>query len=243
MIGTRITMLRKKLKINQTQLAGYLNVKPAAISQMESGRIRPSLDKVIEMARLWDVNLHWLLTGGGPMFVEGAPTPMRKKARSKLKKVNEFISAELDQLARERGEVKESEIVNIPVSGEIAAGPPVPSTEPEVEFLTVRRGVIRGVMDDYICLRVNGRSMEPIICNNDLILIRQNKDWRKLSGQICAVRLDGGITLKRLVLDDKERMIILTPLNDEFKPLLVNPEEHQDITLLGSLYYLMRKVG
>lgn len=70
MIGTRITMLRKKLKINQTQLAGYLNVKPAAISQMESGRIRPSLDKVIEMARLWDVNLHWLLTGGGPMFVE-----------------------------------------------------------------------------------------------------------------------------------------------------------------------------
>jgi SOS-response transcriptional repressor LexA len=240
MLGNRIRKLRERLKINQTVMAEHLKIKPSAICQMESGRIRPSLETVIEMARIWDVNLHWLLTGVGPMFMEGSPN--RRKARAKLKKVSEFISGELDQLAQTRVEDQESEIINIPVSGEIAAGKPVQSVEPQLEFLTVRRGMIRGVLDDYVCLRVNGRSMEPEICNNDLVLIRQSKDWYRLSGQICAVRVDGGITLKRLILDDKEKMIILAPLNDEFKPILVNPEEHQDVTLIGSLFYLMRKV-
>lgn len=149
----------------------------------------------------------------------------------------------METLTRNREEERASETIDIPVTGEIAAGPPVENFQGQIEFLTVRRGMVRGVLDDFVCLRVNGNSMEPSICHNDLVLIRQSQDWNKLSGQICALRIEGGITLKRLVMDDKEKMIILVPLNDEYKPMLINPEEHQDIKLLGSLFYLMRKVS
>ena len=82
--------------------------------------------------------------------------------------------------------------------------------------------------------------MEPDIRNNDVVLIRQNQEWRLLDGKICAVRIDGAITLKKLMLDDARKMIVLIPLNEDFQPILVNPENHRDIALLGSLFYLFR---
>ncbi|MBP7205308.1 MAG: S24 family peptidase, partial [Candidatus Cloacimonetes bacterium] len=148
-----------------------------------------------------------------------------------------------DVLTRYREQQRWAETLDIPVSGEIAAGPPVENFDTYMEFLTIRRGMIHGVVDSYVCLRVNGNSMEPTVCNNDLVLIRQSQDWYGLTGHICALRIDGGITLKRLLLDQKEKMIILVSLNEEYQPQLINPDEHQDITLIGSLFYLMRKVS
>ncbi len=241
MIGKRMRALRLNLKVTQSALASKLKVKPSAISQIESGKIRPSTDTMLLLTRLCDVNLHWLITGKGPMWVD--PRDTRQKTKEKLQQVRNFINSELDVLVRSREQERWAELLDIPVSGEIAAGPPVENFETYMEFLTIRRGMIHGVMDDYVCLRVNGSSMEPTVFNNDLVLIRQNQDWKKLAGQICALRIDGGITLKRLVLDDKEKMIILVSLNDEYQPILINPDEHQDVTLIGSLYYLMRKVS
>lgn len=241
MIKQRMKALRLHLKVTQTALAKKLNVKPSAISQIESGRIRPSTDTMLLLTKLCDVNLHWLITGKGPMWVD--PCDSRQKTREKLKQVRKYINNELDLLTHNREMERWSETLDIPVSGEIAAGPPVENFDTYMEFLTIRRGMIRGVMDDYVCLRVNGNSMEPTVCNNDLVLIRQSQDWYGLDGQICALRIDGGITLKRLLLDKKEKRIILVSLNDEYQPMLINPEEHQDITLIGSLFYLMRKVS
>ncbi len=241
MIGKRIKALRLTLKVTQTDLAKKLNVKPSAISQIESGKINPSTEKMKLLTRLCDVNLHWLITGKGPMWVD--PRDSRKKTREKLQEVRAFIHSELDILTRTREQQNWAESLDIPVSGEIAAGPPVENFDTYMEFLTIRRGMIRGVVDDYVCLRVNGNSIEPQVCNNDLVLIRQSQDWNGLDGQICALRIDGGITLKRLVLDEREKMIILVSLNDEYQPILIKPDEHQDITLIGSLFYLMRKVS
>ncbi|HPH61690.1 MAG TPA: XRE family transcriptional regulator, partial [Candidatus Syntrophosphaera sp.] len=240
-IGRRMMALRLTLKVTQSALAKTLKVKPSAISQIESGKIRPSTDTMLLLTKLCDVNLHWLITGKGPMWVD--PQDSRQKTREKLNQVRDFIHSELDVLARSREQARWADLLDIPVSGEIAAGPPVDNFDTYMEFLTIRRAMIRGVVDDYVCLRVNGCSMEPTVLNNDLVLIRQSQDWRQLAGQICALRIDGGITLKRLMMDDKEKMIILVSLNDEYQPLLINPDEHQDITLIGSLYYLMRKVS
>ncbi len=241
MIGKRMRALRLHLKVSQTALAKKLNVKPSAISQIESGKIRPGNDTMLLLTKLCDVNLHWLLTGKGPMWVD--PLDSRQKTREKLQQVRTFINSELDVLTRYREQQRWAETLDIPVSGEIAAGPPVENFDTYMEFLTIRRGMIHGVVDSYVCLRVNGNSMEPTVCNNDLVLIRQSQDWYGLTGHICALRIDGGITLKRLLLDQKEKMIILVSLNEEYQPQLINPDEHQDITLIGSLFYLMRKVS
>lgn len=92
MLGARIKTLRKKLKINQSTLAKNLGVKPSAVSQMESGGIKPSVDTLITLARICDVNLHWIITGFGPMFME--ETKKGEKSKKKLLQVRDFINSE-----------------------------------------------------------------------------------------------------------------------------------------------------
>ncbi len=41
----------------------------------------------------------------------------------------------------------------------------------------------------------------------------------ELAGKICAVRIDGGITLKRLILDDVQKMIVLLSINENYQPI------------------------
>jgi len=126
------------------------------------------------------------------------------------------------------------------VKGEIAAGAPLENNGDTLEVITVRRSMIRGEVTDYVALRVNGHSMEPDIRHNDVVLIKHSTDWDQLAGKICAVRIDGSITLKKMMLDDAQKTIVLVPLNEDFQPILVNPDNHRDVVLLGSMFYLQR---
>ncbi len=237
MIGERIKQVRKALHIKQIEMAKVLNLNPSAISQMESGRTNPSLETISEIGKHYKVDLHWLITGAGQMFNKPQEPVARNHGWDKFQKM---LNERLEEIIQARLDMMDAESIDIPVTGEIAAGEPMENTGETVEVVTVRRTMINGVIDDYIAMRVNGRSMEPDIRNQDVVLIRQSNEWRQLAGKICAVRIDGEITLKKLMLDDENRMIILVPLNEDFQPILVNPENHRDITLIGSLFYLFR---
>ena len=237
MIGQRLKSIRSALHLKQIELAKALNLNPSAISQIESNRTKPSLETLVEIAHLFKVDLHWLITGEGQMFSSSLPQKANNKGWDVLQKM---MNDSLEEIVQARQDMLDLESVDFIVTGEIAAGEPLENYGDTVDVVTVRRRMIHGIVDDYIALRVNGRSMEPDIRNNDVVLIRQNQEWRLLDGKICAVRIDGAITLKKLMLDDARKMIVLIPLNEDFQPILVNPENHRDIALLGSLFYLFR---
>ena len=237
MIGERLKALRNAMRLKQIELAKDLNLNPSAVSQMESGRTKPSLETMVEIAQKYNADLHWLITGQGQMFAQNAGNNQQKNGWEKLQKM---MNASLEEIVQARQDMLDSESVDFSVCGEIAAGEPLESFGDTVDVVTVRRRMIHGVEADYIALRVNGRSMEPDIRHNEVVLIKQDQNWRNLEGKICAVRIDGAITLKKLMLDDARRMIVLVPLNEEYKPIIVNPENHRDVALIGSLFYLFR---
>lgn len=237
----RLKELRSALHLSQAELGERLGINASAISQMETGRIRPSLDTLVQLTKHWGVNLHWLITGQGEMFAsheQGFQVP----ANRKLTQLQDMLNSQLKEIAAAKVELEHPDIIDIPVTGEIAAGPPVESTAGVLDLISVRRSMIRGVVDNFMCLRVNGRSMEPEILNNDVVLIRPSNDWSSLSGKICAVRVDGSITLKKMVLDYARKLILLLSFNDDYQPIVVDPDEHQDISLVGYLFFLFRKV-
>ncbi len=237
MIGERLKALRNALNLKQIELARDLNMNPSAVSQMESGRTKPSLETMVEIAQKYNADLHWLITGQGQMFTH---TEGKSRQKSSWDKLQKMMNASLEEIVQAKQDMMDSEAVNFSVCGEIAAGEPLESFGDKVDVVSVGRRMIHGVEADYIALRVNGRSMEPDIRHNDVVLIRQDQNWRNLEGKICAVRIDGAITLKKLMLDDAKRMIVLVPLNEEYQPIIVNPDSHRDVTLIGSLFYLFR---
>lgn len=237
MIGERIKLVRNALHLKQVDLAKALEMNPSAISQMESGRTNPSLETLMVIGNRYNVDLHWMITGEGQMFNAPQESAIRGKGWDTFQKM---MNERLEEIVQARLDMLDAESVDISVTGEIAAGEPMENTGDTVEVVTVRRSMINGTIGDFVAMRVNGRSMEPDIRHNDVVLIRQNNEWRQLEGKICAVRIDGAITLKKLMLDDAKRMIVLIPLNEDFQPILVNPENHRDVALIGSLFYLFR---
>ncbi|HNX36820.1 MAG TPA: S24 family peptidase [Candidatus Cloacimonadota bacterium] len=241
MNGERIRQLRKALKLSQTELGEKLEINASAISQMESNRTRPSLDTMFLLSKNYGVNLHWLITGEGEMFLDKEFRHL-DPANSKLNQLQMLLNDQLNSIIEAKQNLNDEDVIDIPVTGEIAAGPPVETTGETLEVVSVRRSMFHGVEDDFICLRVNGQSMEPDIRNGDVILIRPSMDWNSLSGKICAVRVDGAITLKKMMLDFAKKLIFLVSLNEDYQPIVINPDNHSDVNLVGYLFFLFRKL-
>lgn len=63
MLGTRIAALRRQAGWNQAELAQRLQISPSAVGMYEQGRREPSVDTLVEMARVLGVSVDYLLTG------------------------------------------------------------------------------------------------------------------------------------------------------------------------------------
>ena len=63
MLASRILDLRKNAGMSQLQLAQKLNVCQSTIGMYEQGRRTPAIDMLVQMAKLFDVSLDYLVTG------------------------------------------------------------------------------------------------------------------------------------------------------------------------------------
>jgi SOS-response transcriptional repressor LexA len=240
MVGERLRDLRKALKKKQIEVAKELKLNPSAISQMESGKINPSLDNMQQLWKMYGVDLHWLITGEGNMFSDSKIGIVESKNKG-WETLQTMLNKSLEEIAKAKMDLVDSAVIDVPVEGEIAAGPPVESILPHADTISIRRGQIKGNPGNFISLRVNGHSMEPSLHHDDIVVINQCSDWQKLSGKICAVRIDGAITLKMMTVDNKTQTVVLLPINEEYKPILVKPEDHNDLTLIGNVASLYRR--
>ena len=69
-IGDRLKLLRKELKMTQTDFGERLGVKGNTITNYETGNRSLSEQTIRSICREFNVNKSWLLEGTGNMFVE-----------------------------------------------------------------------------------------------------------------------------------------------------------------------------
>lgn len=53
--------------------------------------------------------------------------------------------------------------------------------------------------------------------NNDIIVIQRKDNWSDTDGSVCAVRLNDGITLKRIQFDQQRQQVLLHPSNADYR--------------------------
>ena len=68
-IGKRLKMVREKKRITQAELGKKLGIKFQHVSKYERGETVPTWENLIKLNDLYDVNINWLLTGRGKMFL------------------------------------------------------------------------------------------------------------------------------------------------------------------------------
>jgi len=69
MENNKLKRIRKILNLSQKETAAKLGVPFTTISRYEHNIIKPSFDILSRYAKIFNVNINWLLTGRGEMFI------------------------------------------------------------------------------------------------------------------------------------------------------------------------------
>jgi SOS-response transcriptional repressor LexA len=132
-------------------------------------------------------------------------------------------------------------LIEIPVISSIAAGSPLEVVDDDEPHETIHIPANKlNMPPPYYAFRVNGESMYPYIWDGDIVIL--SRDWRgnKINGRICGFRTPDGITLKRLVLQPKQKTSWLMPLNPTYNPTPYN-KDTEELALFGVLVLSIRE--
>lgn len=96
MIGQRIKDRRKELRITQTQIQNQTSVSSGNLSCIENGKYLPSAIALLELSRVLDCSVDWILTGNPYISKNSISSDFLDSNEKKLLKYFHEMS-ELDQ--------------------------------------------------------------------------------------------------------------------------------------------------
>ncbi len=187
------------------------------------------------------------LSKGYISMLENNVNPRSKKpiapTISSLSKIADGMGIDLDELLKMLDNNKSVSIpkrkaVQIPVYERVAAGIPIEMTEDVIDTEEIPEKLSR--TGTYFGIKIKGESMEPRICDGDVVIVRQQEDAD--SGDIVIVTVNGTeATCKRLrKYDDK---IALLSNNPVFEPIYFSAQEVQElpVKIIGKVVELRGK--
>lgn len=135
----------------------------------------------------------------------------------------------------------EADFVQIPLYGDVSAGlGSYASGDPPTDWQNVEKSMISGY-HDYLCLKVDGDSMEPLLLDGDIILVRCQSVVD--DGDIGVALVDGDRGLVKKIYMEHGK-ITLIPLNSDYKPETFVNEECDRVKILGRVERIVdRKIN
>ena len=211
--------LREITGPNLSKFARTIGELRQTIDNYLRGRM-PSADFLIRLAEKKDININWLLTGKGPKELAATAVREAKVLYETGAVINIITKDEYKKLLRDQ---RSSEaLILIPLISEaVAVNDLLGIKEKDIESFVIvsQKWIKQG--HSFLCLRVQGNSMHPIISDGFIIAIDLTENEPlKLESQIVAARYKDSVILKYLLLT--ERDYILTPHNlTEYKPIAI----------------------
>lgn len=127
----------------------------------------------------------------------------------------------------------------VPVYGNVAAGIPIEAITDITDYEEISEEMANN--GNYIALTIHGHSMEPRMCENDIIIVRRQEDVE--SGDIAVVFINGGdATCKKIKKTQDGIMLIST--NPAYEPMYFTNKQISDlpIRILGKVVEIRCKL-
>ena len=241
-IKDRLLMFFNALGISRSQFSREIEVTQGNVTDW-LGRKKASKPSPPAMARInqkFGLNLNWLMTGEGVMFLPDADGNLYGEGRTRS--LEEMSGS--NSVFQHKMNPFDSRIVTLPIYGEISAGTPMFGNDDDPwKYIEIPKAYLADLQKTYVALRINGDSMAPKILHGDVVVIHERLDVESLDGKICACQTYDGVTLKKLQFDKKKKRIILRPLNEDYKILIIEEDELDDFRILGEMAFLFRVIG
>jgi len=147
---------------------------------------------------------------------------------------NENRSSRTLSLIINNSPIKDSNIIEIPIVGRVAAGVPIFSEENIEGNLALDKNLI-GNRTECFGLKVRGDSMiNAGILEGDLVIIQPQREAQ--NGDIVVALIGDEATMKRLVIENGK--IYLVPENENYDPIVV--ENLEEFTIIGKVVGVFR---
>ena len=238
--GQRLTAARELKRLSQQKLADLTGLSRSAIQSYERGSTRPKMGVLSKLATVLECNGYWLMGG------EEHQNKMSATMQTVIKPF-QAVAGQFSTVADKfQAFVAECSPLNAP--GEYAQVPLVRAQasagggfaledydDEALDYVAFRRNwlAMRGNPKNFKLMEVSGDSMEPIICDSDLVLLDFSRT-KPRPGKIFAVAFDGYIYLKRLFAEPGR--LILRSENKVHADVVVDLEDsHQAdrVTIIG----------
>lgn len=128
--------------------------------------------------------------------------------------------------------------VIVPVLGYVRAGVPIEAVEEILDYEEISPQL--AATGDFFALQIRGNSMEPRICENDVVIVRKQSDVD--SGDVAVVLVNSmDATVKKVV--KKGTSISLVPFNTNYDVMIYTAEEisRLPVTIIGKVVELRGK--
>ncbi|WP_084813080.1 XRE family transcriptional regulator [Exiguobacterium sp. SH31] len=212
-VGKKIKDKRTSFDLTQEQLAEKLGVSKGSISSWEKGRTAPRMDKVSQMAEIFNVPWSYFVSESEETSLS---TPLPPDAITRITASN----------------------YKIPVYGSISAGIPLEAIENLTETSVPDHVILKHGEDKLFGLLVRGDSMNKIVHDGHYAILC--KTDRVESGEVAAVIVNGyDATLKRVMLLDRGVLLEPSSYNPEHTPKMYLDQEAKDIKVIGKLVAVM----
>ena len=224
-VGDRIKIIRKMKRLNQKAFARLIDLKNAIdVSRLEKNQRKHTSTILVNISKKCNISLDWLLLGIGDMYKKGGPYEIQqqvKKQYSWAKKTKQMQ----DRIIPVRP---------VPILNTVPAGFP----ETPIDDFIIDWVLIPMELKDpkAFALVVTGKSMYPKIDDGEIIII--SPQTKVSSGQIGAFRINGDVTIKKLLV--KEEATYLIAENDEYPPIVL--KEGDELTAIGRAVYQVKKI-
>ena len=204
-IAKRLQLIKEKLGLSIKELAQITQMPYRTLYNYLSGEREPTPENLQKLVAHLGININWLLTGEGKMFIK-KPRWLEEKE-------------ELEDMAQEFG----AEIIHpVPVLGYIPAGFPTEIPDDAVIEWIYLPEVPKG----SFVFKAKGDSMSPIIKDGDYIVVHPHRDI--VSGNIVVYQNEWGeVCVKRYRV--KGGKVFLVPENPDYPTIEFDPEQHRII--------------
>ncbi len=211
-----LKQLRFEYNLSQEELAKKLELSKSTVAMYETGRRTPSASVYEALADIFNVDIDYLYL----------KSPIRQKIRFD-------ISGNAHHLSNTCTAVK------INVLGRVAAGIPISAVEEIIDTEEISEDM--AAKGEYFGLLIKGDSMEPRICDGDVVIVRQQDDAE--SGEIVIAIVNGNdATCKRLL--KYAGGISLISLNSKYEPITFSDKEilEKPVRIIGKVVELRGKL-
>lgn len=130
--------------------------------------------------------------------------------------------------------------VKIPVLGTVVAGLPMEAVENIVDYEEISPEM--DSTGSYFALRIKGHSMEPRICEGDVVIVRKQEDVE--SGDIAIVLVNGNEATVKKVKKTEEGIMLIANNMDVYSPHFYSNKEIKElpVQVIGKVVELRGKL-